>query len=274
VRILVVSGIWPPDVGGPASHAPEAAAALRARGHELAVVTTASEPPPAEAFPVHWVSRRLPPGVRHAAVAAEVARRSAHADVVYATSMVGRSAFAARAPLVVKVAGDPAFERARRRGWFDGTLDEFQHARSPVLAALRTARTLALRRAAHVVCPSAYLRDLVIAWGIPETRVSVLANPVPGTVKATVSGTVKAADTFVFAGRLNAQKSVGTAIEALAHVDGASLVVAGDGPERAALERRARELGLNGRVRFVGSQPRERVLELFAEAEAALLPSA
>ena len=40
VRILIVSGIWPPDVGGPATHAPEVADFLRARGHDVAVLTT------------------------------------------------------------------------------------------------------------------------------------------------------------------------------------------------------------------------------------------
>ena len=32
VKVLVVSGIWPPDVGGPASHAPDVARFLQARG--------------------------------------------------------------------------------------------------------------------------------------------------------------------------------------------------------------------------------------------------
>ena len=45
MRVLIVSGIWPPDVGGPASHAPEVAAFLRERGHEVEVVTTADTPP-------------------------------------------------------------------------------------------------------------------------------------------------------------------------------------------------------------------------------------
>jgi glycosyltransferase involved in cell wall biosynthesis len=53
-----------------------------------------------------------------------------------------------------------------------------------------------------------------------------------------------------------------------------TLVVAGDGPERAALERRVSELGLAGRVRFLGSVPRETVLRLFGAADASLLPSA
>ena len=35
VKVLIVTGIWPPDVGGPASHAPEVAEFLRGRGHEV-----------------------------------------------------------------------------------------------------------------------------------------------------------------------------------------------------------------------------------------------
>jgi hypothetical protein len=65
VRILIVSGIWPPDVGGPASHAPEAADELRRRGHTVEVVVTADAAPGERPYPVHWVSRRIPIGLRH-----------------------------------------------------------------------------------------------------------------------------------------------------------------------------------------------------------------
>jgi glycosyltransferase involved in cell wall biosynthesis len=53
-----------------------------------------------------------------------------------------------------------------------------------------------------------------------------------------------------------------------------TLTVAGDGPDRGALERRASELGLVERVRFLGPLPREGVLRLFGAADASLLPSA
>src|SRR5436309_1990560 len=65
VRVLIVSGIWPPDVGGPASHAPDVAEFLRGRGHDVEVVTTADSAPAPEEYPVRWVSRSLPVGVRH-----------------------------------------------------------------------------------------------------------------------------------------------------------------------------------------------------------------
>jgi glycosyltransferase involved in cell wall biosynthesis len=79
---------------------------------------------------------------------------------------------------------------------------------------------------------------------------------------------------LVFAGRLGPQKAVAVLLDALADVEGVVLVVAGDGPERAALERRAAELRLDGRARFLGSVPRETVLRLFRAADASVLPSA
>jgi hypothetical protein len=82
VNILIISGIWPPDIGGPASHAPDVADALTAHGHSVRVITTAHRAPEPREYPIDFVSRSLPPGLRHAAVSALVARRSAAADVV------------------------------------------------------------------------------------------------------------------------------------------------------------------------------------------------
>ena len=273
MRVLIVTGIWPPDVGGPATHAPELADALRARGHDVAVVTTADATPDPRLYRVRAVRRNA---LRYPNVVAQIAAAARAADVVYVASMLHRAALASalvRRVFVVKLPSDPAFERARRRALFDGTLDEFQHAHGPVPAALRAVRTVALRRAAHVLCPSAYLRDLVVGWGIAPERVTVVPNPAPAAVDAT-DGAVRDRGSLVFAGRLNAQKSIATLLAAVARVDEATLTIAGDGPERAALERRANAPPLAGRVRFVGTRPRESVLELFRNADAAVLSSA
>jgi glycosyltransferase involved in cell wall biosynthesis len=197
--------------------------------------------------------------------------------------MAGRSVAGARlagTPVVVKLVADPAYERARRRGGFRGGLEEFQRAGGGVRArGLRLARDAALRGAAHVVAPSAYLARLAESWGVPADRVSVVPNPAPAPVALPPRAELRAGlgvdgPLIVFAGRLTAQKAFHVALEALAGVDGVTLLVAGDGPERAACERRASELGLNGRVRFLGPQPRARVLELFRAADASLLSSA
>jgi glycosyltransferase involved in cell wall biosynthesis len=268
MRVLVVSGIWPPDVGGPATHAPEVAEMLRARDHEVAVLTTASAPPAERPYPVHWVSRSLPPGIRHAAVAARVAALSRDVDVVYATSMVGRSAFAVRAPLVVKVAGDPAYERARRRGLFAGTLAEFQTARLGARARVLTAwRTATARRAARLLPPSEFLHRIVVGWGIPEARVTVLPNTTP-PVEVEPDAFGVEGPLLAFAGRLTAAKQLDVALAAVRGLP-VTLLVAGDGELRPELEAAAPP-----NVRFLGAQPRHRVLALFAAADAVVLSSA
>jgi glycosyltransferase involved in cell wall biosynthesis len=282
VRVLVVSGIWPPDVGGPASHAPDVAAYLGARGHAVEVVTTAAAAPAPQEFPVHWISRALPKGVVHVRTAAEIARRARHADVVYTTGMFGRSAAGAtlaRRPYVVKLTADPAFERARRRGMIGGDVDEFQRTGGDlVVRMLRVARDAELRCAAHVFTPSAYLRGLALSWGVPAERVSVLPNPSPPIPALRPREELRAelvadGNMLAFAGRLTAQKSLGVALDALAQNEGVTLLIAGDGDERVRLERRAAELGLGERVRFLGPLPRGRVLELFRAADAMLLSS-
>jgi glycosyltransferase involved in cell wall biosynthesis len=282
VRALIVSGIWPPDVGGPASHAPDVAAFLRERGHDVEVVTTASTAPAIAGYPVHWIARSLPKGAIHARTAYEIARRAAHADVVYTTGMFGRSSLGASIagrPYVVKLTADPAFERARRRGIVGGNVDEFQGGSGGTASrVLRIARDAELKRAAHVFTPSSYLRELALSWGVPAERVSVLPNPAPSLPALAPRDELRRSfglrgPTLAFAGRLTAQKSLRVALEAVASVDGVSLLIAGEGDERARLERDVAELGLDERVRFLGALPRARVVELFAAADASILSS-
>ena len=282
MKVLIVSGIWPPDVGGPASHAPDVAQFLLGRGHDVEVVTTADAAPAPEPFRVRWVARSLPVGLRHVRGAALIRARARRADVVYTTGMFGRSsagALAARRPYVVKLTADPAFERSRRRGLVAGDVDEFQRRRGGALVRLlRVARDAELRRAAHVFTPSAYLRMLALSWGVPRERVSVLPNPVPQLRELPERDRLRRdfglnGATLAFAGRLTAQKSLDRALEAVASTDDVRLFIAGDGPDREPLERRAEELGIAPRVTFLGAQPRRRIVELFRAADASILSS-
>jgi glycosyltransferase involved in cell wall biosynthesis len=196
--------------------------------------------------------------------------------------MIGRAALgakAARRPLVIKLTTDEAYERAQRRGFYDGDLDAFQHAGGNLhIRALRRSRDAALRQATRVVCPSSYLREIAVAWGVPADRVLVIPNPAPDLPRLPTRDEARKAvgvsgPTLAFAGRIGRQKALEVGLEAVARVAGVSLLVAGDGPEREEMERRAGELRLGGRVRFLGSLPREDVLRLFRAADASLLSS-
>lgn len=78
----------------------------------------------------------------------------------------------------------------------------------------------------------------------------------------------------LFAGHLIPRKSVATLIRALVRLPRrVRLLVAGDGPERAALEALARRLGVRERAVFRGTVPPDAVPRMMAAADAFCLPS-
>ena len=278
----MVSGIWPPDIGGPASHGPEFGRFLAERGHGVLAVTAAGgRVVEAGPFPVRALPRDRPLPVRLSAAAVAVVSAARGRDVIYSAGLYTRSSLASRlcsVPLVVKLAADPAYERARRAG-FGGSLEDFQldHP-SPRIRWLKRQRAIALSRAARIVVPSRYLADFVTGWGVPSAKIEVVPNPAP-TVDSTeprqelrrrlgVSG-----PTFVFAGRFVRQKNLPLAVEALGHVDGASLVLVGEGPEAGAVNDAIDRTGLGKRVSVRGSVARDLAIQWMRAADAVVLPS-
>jgi glycosyltransferase involved in cell wall biosynthesis len=281
MRVLIVSGIWPPEVGGPASHGPEFGRFLIDRGHQVrAVTTTRAAVDPGFPLTVSRSDRHLPIRMPVGAMAVIAAAR--RADVIYATGMYARSALASlihRVPLVLKLVKDPAYDRARSLGVFSGTLEEFQGCRTPSsVRALKWLRRVTLSRASRVVIPSRFFADMARGWGLEADRISVVPNPAPLIDRRTSREELRARlgigfPTFVFVGRLVDAKNLPLAITALRSVPKASLVVIGDGPEREDLMRVIANSGVGERVSLKGPLPRGVAIEWLRAADAAILPS-
>jgi len=280
VRVVIVTGIFPPDIGGPATHAHDLAEGLRARGHRVTVLTLTDEPAPVETEGLVRFPRRWPWPVRMAAVTRWLmANRSGH-DVVYATGLdlaAIAGARLARRPVVLKVVGDPAWERGRRLGLTDDGFDDFQASTprrgSTRLAMMRATRDWAVANATVVVAPSAFLRDVVEGWsGRRQT-----AMVVPNGVKATGGGPGNDPGgeregsprlRLVSVGRLVDHKRTDVLLRAVARADDVHLEVVGEGPEMAALTALAAELGVGDRVDFLGRLSHDDTMGRLAAADA------
>jgi glycosyltransferase involved in cell wall biosynthesis len=79
---------------------------------------------------------------------------------------------------------------------------------------------------------------------------------------------------LVSAGNLVASKGHDIAIEALAALPDATLLIVGEGPELRALQGLAQRRGVAARVRFLGLVPHERMAEVYSAADVSVLASA
>ena len=78
---------------------------------------------------------------------------------------------------------------------------------------------------------------------------------------------------IVTAGALIPRKGQKFALAALERIETATLILVGDGPDRAELERMVRRSGLGKRVRFLGNRPHAELPALLGAADVMLLPS-
>jgi glycosyltransferase involved in cell wall biosynthesis len=120
------------------------------------------------------------------------------------------------------------------------------------------------------ISPSRFLARVMLRQGIAEDRIEVVNN---FTLIAEPIAAPEAGAGFVVAGRLSHEKGVDTAIRAVGRLRSAScLHIAGDGPERASLERLAAEVA-PGRVVFHGRLSAEELGPLVRRSRALLVPS-
>jgi glycosyltransferase involved in cell wall biosynthesis len=229
------------------------------------------------------IDRRRRLAWRIADGAEALVRAARWADVVYATGIYSRSALACWAtgtPLVLKLVNDPAFERARNRGFYAGTIEDFQsgatHPGSRALVGLRRA-TLAVPRT--IVTPSHYLARIVRGWGIPDECLDVIPNPVPAAIDGEDRDALRerfgiSGPTAVFAGRFVPQKDLPFLLAAFARVPEGRLVLVGDGPNKPDVLDAIARHDLGDRVRLAPAASREDAMRWMRAADVSVLASA
>lgn len=129
---------------------------------------------------------------------------------------------------------------------------------------------LLMAKTSAIIFESAYAEKTYSALiGPPTCRMEIVHNGLRPAEFEPVASVPDAAD-FAFVGELRSLKGILPLVEALARLPGATLVMAGDGPDRPALQARIGELGLSERVQLVGSRPARSV---FAMGRCIIVPS-
>lgn len=131
-------------------------------------------------------------------------------------------------------------------------------------------------QAAGLLAVSADVRSAMVGIGLPADRIQV-HYPAVDTERFAIRdrAAAKAAlgltgPVLLTVGNLSRVKEQRLAIETLSHLPGATLVMAGSGPEEAALRQRASELGVSERVRMMGSLPNALLPAIYNAADVML----
>jgi glycosyltransferase involved in cell wall biosynthesis len=129
------------------------------------------------------------------------------------------------------------------------------------------------RAAQGLLAVSEEMKQAMIALGLPAGRIEVHRPAVDGNMfdlrdRAAARSALGVHGPLLLAvGNLIPEKGHRLAIEALARLDRATLIVAGEGPERAPLWKQAGALGVRDRLRMPGSVPHALLPGLFGAAD-------
>lgn len=275
-KLLIITGIYPPDSGGPAKFAEEFGDWLISENIDVRVITYSesfAEQISKFRISISKVSRFSPLPRRILNFVRRIGAVQKGAQGVLVTGAFIEAYLASiiyRFPYIAKVPGDIVWERARNNKVTDLDIESFQHQQLNFKYKLfRTLYTKSLKGAELVVVPSMGLYKLCLMWGISESKLKLIYNSVEFKAR-TLGEESQRVYNIVTVCRLVPWKGVDELITYAAKRKKKMLVV-GDGPEKSHLEALANSLKAD--VTFEGEVSHQRVLELLSVSELFVLNS-
>ncbi len=287
-RILIATGIFPPDIGGPASYAESLAAKLHQKGIEVCVVTytkTFRKNKKDAQYPYRVVRvwGKWPIWIKHAIFGIRLLRLVPRHDTVFALN-IWSAGFPARLAArfykkkyVVRIVGDYAWELAVGKGKTNLLLNDFEKSdKKGWIKMLYDIQSKICKGAHRIIVPSEYLAKVVQGWGVPRERIEVIYNgtdftPSPLSKEEARKKHAITGNIILTAGRMVPWKGFRMLIKILPQLQEINsffrLVIVGDGPDRPVLEAMIRNMGLDRKVYLAGRQSRATLAEYIAAAD-------
>ncbi len=170
MKILICTGIYPPDIGGPATYSKILNDELPRRGISIQVLSFGSV-------------RHLPKIIRHFVYFLKVLELGRKSDIIFAQdpASVGLPSLLAskilRKKFILKIVGDYAWEQFQIKSEKFTSLEEFQNKKQDFITELRRKiERWAANNADKIIAPSQYLKKIIMMWGVPKNKINVVYN--------------------------------------------------------------------------------------------------
>ena len=271
MKVALISGIFPPDIGGPATFIPRFASFLQSRNHEVKVLTLADnlKNPVKNTFAVKRIRRSIPLPVRFWYVVVKVSLLPPK-TAVFANGLheeVGVSLFIRKRSSVAKIVGDPVWERARNNGDTDLTIIDFNQTKLKLKYKIqRILLVFSLNKFDNITCPSQELCEFVASWGVKKP-ISFIGNGV--NVDLLPEETDEEFD-LICVSRLVPWKNIDKHLEISAALN-LKIAVVGSGPLESSLKEFAKKI--NCKATFFGELDGQAVRSLLSKSRVFILLS-
>lgn len=274
--VLIVTGIYPPDTGGPASFVFEYSQWLEKSGHLVTIITYTNGESRTElhgSIKLVFISRKNGLLVRYFKYIFAVIR-SYHPSMsvlaaggfleIWSASLIRRFKY------VVKIPGDIVWERARNSNKTNLDILEFQSSDMDLKYRIfRSLYSLSIGMAERIIVPSKMLGCLVADWVGNSLKINLVYNSINPAAVVAPSYEERKFDVLTVC-RLVPWKGVAELIRACNELN-LTLAIAGEGPEKSNLENLARDLGAP--VTFLGQVTKDQMREIYALSNTFVLNS-
>ena len=274
--VLLISGIYPPDTGGPASFTEDFSQWLSHKNDKVSIITYTDGPSQTKylgSIEISYVHRHKTLSKRYLCFVWTILRNydsSVRVLVVGAFVEIMLASLVRNIKYTIKIPGDIVWERARNSKATELNIYDFQNSTLKLRYRIfRNLFTLSITRAKHVVVPSRVLQKLVRTWIGNRKRIDLIYNSIdPSKFSATKPASKKF--DLITACRLVPWKGVDELIQCCKDLN-LTLGIAGEGPEKNRLNQLASKLG--AAVTFLGQVPKEEILEFYKSGEIFVLNS-
>lgn len=182
MKVVIASGIYPPDIGGPATYSQTIAREFSARGHKVGVICYSNHVGHRKSHIVR-ILREHNILVRYWLYFWNLLKIAKNCDVIYAQGSLGAGLPAMlvskilRKRLVIKIVGDYAWEQGVNQFGVKELIEPFQKKKyNWRVELIRKIQKIVVKSADKVIVPSEFLKKIVRGWRVDEKKIEVIYN--------------------------------------------------------------------------------------------------
>ncbi|MFC1517560.1 glycosyltransferase family 4 protein [Candidatus Margulisiibacteriota bacterium] len=185
-NICIISGIFHPEQGGPATYLYNLSNDLAKKGHQLQVIAYGDQKKLVEddisyPYSVTRISRNIPVIIRLLLFIKTIIKKAKKADLLYVNDY-GLPAvlanFFLRKPIVMKIVGDFAWEYSVRKKFTKKDIDSFQKQKGLRINFMKALQRFYVKKALKIITPSNYLKQIITGWNIAPDKILIINNAI------------------------------------------------------------------------------------------------